>query len=57
MGEGLTGNQLIKHVRQNGYQGHMLMVSGIIPEGVSYMTLSKPITLIELRRTIEELLQ
>ncbi len=57
MGSGLTGDELITHVRKNGYQGHVLMVSGMIPEKTSYTALQKPVALIELKTRIEQLLQ
>lgn len=57
MGRGLTGDELIQHLRRKGYQGPVLMVSGTIPEGIAYTTLSKPVSLHVLKKTIEELLQ
>lgn len=57
MGKGLTGDELISHVRMQGYQGPVLMVSGMIPEKTSYTALQKPVSMRELKRTIEHLLQ
>lgn len=57
MGKGLTGHDLIAHVRERGYGGHVLMVSGSIPIGATYRTLDKPVTMEELRSTIDSFFQ
>ena len=57
MGNGLTGDGLIAKIQNEGYRGAVLMVSGTIPQNVSYRALRKPIEVSILRSTIQEILQ
>ena len=56
MGLGLTGDQLICSLREQGYKGAVLMVSATIPKGIECRTLEKPFDLRQLENALKELL-